>query len=478
MGEERSVEQLWQALDGATGRDRLEVLGALATGLHRRGDYQQALSLAEVACTEADVLDAFPEMVDVRLLRGRVLFALAEFDSSAACHREAAVIAGQHLDDARLAVALTFAGESLSRTDQLREAADLFGRAEAVAQGADLTSEASRAGFMRGRVLLRLDENVDALAALDRARAGHRALGNATEVLEIDDARATVLLALDRVGDAVEVLRARLHVVESVAGDVPYAQQRLGGALRRAGEPAAALPLLESAAQAYAKRTLVHATGECLLQQALCHRELDDMGEAFAALARARAHLDAAGRDEAVVWCDVYRALWLHASGDYQAAAALNRRLLDDGDAETAASARWRLAENEFSDGRTQAAAEILDEWPPQELSQELTVARIALAARVLLACDRPQEALAAAIRGLGLADDRTSALHRAWLYDVRAQLDRTDVTADRAHAIALYLAAGQARRARELSTSFLPTAGPAPTAPAEHDAPDPPDPP
>lgn len=470
MSEERTVEQLWQALDGATGRDRLEVLNALAQGLGLRGDFSQALSLADVACVEADQLEAYPEMVEARLSRGQALYGLDEYERSSASHEEAAAIAEQHLDNALRARALTFAGDSLAPTDQLGRAADLFARAEAVARDGDLTFEAAQAAQFLGRVLWRADDNAEALEALDRARVGYREVGATSDVLDTDDLRASALLDLGRSGDAVEVLRGILHVVESVpVGDVPYARRRLGFALRLAGEPAAALPLLEAAAAGYAERKVVASTGDCLREQAACHWGLDDVGAAFAALARARAHLDAAGHDEAVVRCDILKAAWLHGTGEFEAAAAVNQRLLDHPDGHTAAWARWRLVDNHFAGGSTQKAAEILDGWPSDvELPDDLAFARVALAARVLLASGRREEAWVAAMHGLEQADDDSAPLQRAWLYDIRAQLGRNDVSTDRAHAIALYLAAGRMERARELSRSFLPAA-PASTSETAH---------
>lgn len=476
-----SIEQLWAALDGAAGARRIEVLLELNQRLGERGDVAEALSVADEAVREAEGLGDELFLAEAAMARGKALFSQGEYVQAAHAHARAAAAARAALNGQLAGTALMLAGDAQGEGEDQAAALASFTAAEQEFLAVEDTAAAGRAAFFAGRVLWRVDRSTDALEVLARSRAHWRAAGVPAAVAEVDDLTASALLDLGRHGEAVGLLRSVLHVVQALSdGDLPYAQHRLGMALRLAGSPTEGLELLRTAEAGYRDREDLAALGRTVQEQARCCWDLRQVHEAFALLERARALLDACGRDEAVLGVDSSRAIWLHSVGDFDQAVQVNDTIAAAAPPVPVYWALVRKVDNLRVAGRAQDCLEALDQLEAylgahEELDGIAEAGgrlwRTALYARALLDVDQPDLARDAATAALALVSDGDDPEFRAWVHDVLAHTGRTaalfdsadgadgpDQDQDRALAIALYLAAGDHERARHLSGRYLPS--------------------
>lgn len=482
---EPTVEQLWAALEDATGADHVRILISLSNGHGKRGDDQQRLSLADAALAEAQTLRDDVLAAEAWFARGRALYGAGSFAASAESHLAGVAAARAALRSSRAGYGLMLAGDSLEEGGDLGAALARYLEAEQEFAEVNEEADAGRAAFFAGRVLWRLDRNEEAMDVLARSRAAWRRVGSAAAVVEVDTLVASVLSDLGREGEAVELLRSALFVTESLPeADVASAYLLLGTALRRAGRPQEALEYLKPAAAKFAEDGRLDQVGRALREQAWACWDCDRTDEAFALLARARAHLDACGEDQDVANCDVRRAIWLHGVLDFDGAVALNSTLAASHDERIAYWALTRKADNLRVAGRAASCVAALEELgafaeehpgvgPSSGAGGPMW--RSALHSRCLLEIGEDGEARNEAERALSLEQTDDSLEARAWAHDVLAKVGRSAMPtpevrdaameADRARAIALYLAAGRHEQARDLSRAYLPGGGQSPSA-------------
>ena len=488
--DEATDDELWELLDDATGVDRARILHELGGRAFSSQEFEQSVALAESAAVQAR--ESGDELLTARSLFGQAagLRRLGRTKELISVAMEAADLLRANGDPAEIAechgiVASAFSdlGDDTTALEHWSSAARLF-------ESEEQPIEAGRMWMSLGEALGRLGRHGDALETFDRARGLFRGSDEPGAVPWADDRAAAALIDLGRLDEALERLRAALNVREAQR-DVPriaYAHYRLGWTLRLVGQFEEALSNLSVAAELFDDLDELEGRARCDLEAANALTSLGQFEEAEELYRRTRAVFDALGHDAQVVLSDANRAVLLARTGRTQEAADLNSKLVE---LAKAGDLAWllgditnHLARNLIDLDRPADALIVLaqdsatDPSDPVEAGSEdelVTAASVqaaALRARALLATGRRAQAARIADDGLRLAtgSDGNAGLvsERAELHEMRglARLSSRNATRvaaaerDLSHAVALYLAAGLADRARELSTRFLPEAG------------------
>ncbi len=468
--EDITEDELWAMLEQATGVDRARVLHELGGRAFSDGEFEQSVALAESAAVQAREagdelltarslfgqaaglrrLDRTKELIDVAMEAADLLRANGEPAEIAECH-------------GMVASALGDLGDDEAALDHWSSAARLF-------ESEEHPGEAGRMWMSLGEALGRLGRHADALETIDRARALFRTADEPGAVPWADDRAAAALIELGRDDEALERLRSAIHVREA-QHDTPriaYAHYRLGWTLRLVGQHEEALSQLSIAAELFDELEELDGRARCDLEAANAMASIGQFEEADALYRRTRAVFDALGSDSQVVITDANRAVLLARTGQVEEAAALNAalagRAVESGMPWLVGDIRNHLARNLLDLGRPADALAVLAE-PEPGTPESTQVQAAALRAKALLGTGRRLLAARAAEEGLALAADSELVAERAELYEARglARLESRSTSRvaagerDLAHAVALYLAAGLAEKARELSTRFLP---------------------
>jgi tetratricopeptide (TPR) repeat protein len=491
--DEATDDELWELLDDAVGVDRARILHELGGRAFSTQEFERSVALAESAAVQAR--EAGDELLTARSLFGQAagLRRLGRTKELIDVAMEAADLLRANGEPAEIAechglVASAFSdlGDDTTALEHWSSAARLF-------ESDEEPVEAGRMWMSLGEALGRLGRHADALETFDRARGLFRGTQEPGAVPWADDRAAAALIDLGRLDEALERLRAALHVREAQR-DVPriaYAHYRLGWTLRLVGQFEEALSNLSVAAELFDELDELEGRARCDLEAANALTSLGQFEEADELYRRTRAVFDALGHDAQVILSDANRAVLLARTGRTDEAAELNARLVQ---LARAGDLGWllgditnHLARNLIDLDRPADALVALatdDETEPSEgpgdgasegspaAVQSSDVQAAALRARALLATGRRAQAARTADEGLRLAaqTDGSAGLvaERAELHEMRglsrlSSRNSTRIAAaerDLSHAVALYLAAGLADRARELSARFLPETG------------------
>ncbi|MGV1005220.1 MAG: hypothetical protein ACOYEV_10760 [Candidatus Nanopelagicales bacterium] len=471
--DEATEDDLWEMLDTATGVERARVLHELGGRAFSDQEFERSVALAESAALQArevgdELLTArslygqaaglrrlgrTKELIDVALEAAELLRANGEPSEIAECH-------------AMVAAAFTDLGEDRTALEHWTSAARLF-------ESESQWGEAGRMWMSLGEAQGRLTRHVEALATFDHARGLFRRGEEPGAVPWADDRAAAALIDLNRVDEALERLRAALHVRE-VQRDVPrmaYANYRLGWTLRLVGQFEEALSALSVAAEMFDELEDLEGRARCDLEAANALVSTGQYEEAELLFRRVRSVFDALGADSQVILADANRAVLLARTGDVGEAARLNGELVSRAaDLQITwllGDIRNHLARNLLELGDPNAALEVLQAQQGEDVELPAQVQAAALIAKAHLLGGRRTAATRAADDGLRLAGDSPLTGERAELYEVRglarvaARGARGDSgNRDLAHAVALYLAVGATDQARELSRHFLPRLG------------------
>lgn len=473
-------DELWAKLGEASGREKADILLDLA---HRSGmndDFAQSLSLAEAGVVEAEACDDEYLHAVALSMCGVALYQLDRYVESAAKHKEAFLLfrdLGDPEDTGRsawnLSDSLYFAGEFAEAVEFARAAREAY-------EEFDGGVRIARAYRFEARALESLGRGREALEALYNGRRAAASVPDPALVLNIDDEIASTHTGLDEYAEAVTKLRACLSVAATLDGGerTAYFEFRLGVALGQSGESEdARVHLLRSYDF---NRTNGDVGGVASVSHNLAINFWNDeqYDTALEWIDRARAHASACGLLDTGARCDATKAVWLHRLGRYEEAFMVNQGLITFAPDRFRSWARLRSADNRREMGQAEAALAILDDDDEQEdiAGEQLVLEQLedddvfsrrvwrnSIRVRCLTELDRHAEASVVADELLAHAkihDGDPGSL--ATFYEVRAKA--TEATepessrTDRAHAIALYLAAGAVERAEELSTPFLPT--------------------
>lgn len=472
--EEVTEDELWEMLDTASGVERARILHELGGRAFSEQEFEQSVALAESAAVQAREvgdelltarslygqaaglrrLNRTQEVIDVAMEAANLLRANGEPSEIAECH-------------AIVASAWTDLGDDVTALEHWRSAARLFESEEQLA-------EAGRMWMSLGEAQGRLGRHLEALDTFDHARSLFRKCDEPGAVPWADDRAAAALIDLDRADEALERLRAALHVRRAQRDNprIAYAHYRLGWTLRLVGQFDEALSSLSIAAEMFDDLDDLEGRARCDLEAANAMTSMGQFEDAEDLYLRVRAVFDALGHDSQVILADANRAVMLARAGQTEQAAALNRDLVgraaDLGVTWLLGDIRNHLARNLLDADQPSEALEALAGRLEEEVELPAQVQAAALKARAMLALGRRAQAARAAEEGLRLAADAELVAERAELYEARG-LSRlgsrsgprtSAANRDLAHAVALYLAAGLTDKARELSKHFLPSLG------------------
>ena len=468
-----SEDELWGMLAHTQGRDRADILIELAERAHERRDLDRALTLCGEAEATADDIGDQVLVARTQVLQASCSFGLGDYVHAAA--RYGAAAAGYA--DAGMAVGA--ASALVGQADSLRMSGDFAGELEAamssrtLAEAEDEPELAGSACHQQANALYFLDRERAALTACRDGRDHFRRAGRPDRVAAIDDFALTVRLYLGDLDEALELARGCVVLARTSSSerDDSYALRRLAETQLQRAEYEEALRGAEQA------RSLFRAADD-LIGVALCDRlradalvSLGREGESIDALVDARVIFDATGLDFEALQCDVRRALILRDFAEFTQAARINERLIEQfaalGDAHD--EVRWsivrlldNLVEAEAFDECLKAAATHRAAWADVNLAESRSLrGYLALRATALAATGETAEASAIADEVIASTPSREAGRSTALAYEVRARdrlaADDAAGAQDLAHAIALHLAKGDIRRARELSQYFLP---------------------
>lgn len=469
--EEADEAQLWAAASETSGAERARVLHRLGGLLFQREAYEEAAASAETAAGLYAELDQpreegwarYGAAVSAQRL-GRLDDALQAFDRAGDLYRSSSneqEIADCEAGAAEVLEALGRTEESLSRS---RSAIDLF-------VSSDNHERAASVALDRGELLGTLGRQSEAYEVFLDARRWLRSAGVSLGVAQADDRIAASLIELGQLPEALERLRAVLHVMVAT-GDAPkiaHARYRLGWTLVLAGEYDEALEHLDAARDEHRELQNTLGVARCSMQGANALSNLGRLDQAIDLYREARAVFDAHGEDADVLIADGNLALAYDTTGRMDEAEALTRRVIvaagELGDHVLQASVVTRLARILLRQDRVDEASAVLADSTTSQLGRDNLVegSRFDLArAMVKQRSGQSEDAatlareLVTRLTGSSLLDELAQAY--AVLSDAELALgDVENGGRDRAQAIALHLAAGDEVAATGLSLYFLP---------------------
>ena len=474
--EQVSDDELWSELDDAGDLRRGEILLELADRCYHRNDLVQFESLVEAAAQAAeragdDRLSAYARFNQAQGLMEleRPAEAIAHFLAAAGCFGLIGEQSDIALSHQRAGDAAALAGDATSALTHWRTALAIYeAESDPLASG--------RVHMAIGGELMVGEQSAAAVDEFRAARAAFRTARSAHHVSWADDATAEALIHEGHADQAVPLLKSCVDIAAVGASDLSrgYAGLRLALALRLIGDHPAALGYLEVARAAYLAHESMMGVARCDLEAAHALRALGEIDESESLYQSARSVFDALGADDYLALADKARAVLLAETDRLAeacgAAAAGVEAATRGGNPALVADLCLQLATCQLGlNWPEQALATVeryhLDAPTPGE-DRHGRLRRLDLVTRVQLANGGGTD-LDALLDDLLAHSEHTDPAVRASLYESRwaLRVRDADPDADRdlAHAIALYLAAGDAQRASELSEHLLPPDVPQP---------------
>ena len=474
--DEASEDELWSELDDAGDHRRGEILLELADRCYHRNDLVQFESLVEAAAQAAERAGDDRLCAYARFNQAQGLMELDRPAEAIAHFLAAAGAFGLIGEQGDIALSHQRAGDAAALSGDATVALSHWRTALAIYEAEADALSSGRVHMSVGGELMAGDDARSAVAEFRAARASFRSARSAHHVSWADDATAEALIHQGHADQAVPLLKSCLDIAAVGASELArgYAGLRLALALRLTGDHAEALGYLNAARDAYVARESVMGVARCDLEAAHALRALGEFDDSETLYQSARSVFDALGADDYVALADKARAILLSdtdrpaeafgaaAAGVEAAGQAANPALVADLALQLAAC-QLRLNWHE------QALATVgryqLESPTPGE-DRHARLRRLDLVARVQLANGGGAE-LRDLLDDLLAHSEHTDPAVRASLYEsrwaLRVQADDPDADRDLAHAIALFLAAGDAQRAGELSGHLLPPDVPQP---------------
>ncbi|MCB0914831.1 MAG: hypothetical protein H6525_03380 [Actinobacteria bacterium] len=469
-----SDEELWGELTGADGQRRGEILLELADRCYHRNDMIQFETLVAAAAEASESAGDDRLAAYARFNQGQGLMELERYSEAVTGFLAAAEYFGSIGAQADVALATQRAADGYAALSDLDAAVDHWRTALALFESEDDQLSVGRVHMAMGTAYISNESATISGArglaedCFTRARAAFRQARSAQHVAWADDAAAEALIQQGRTAEALPLLRSCLDIARVGSDDVArgYAGLRLGLALRILGSHAEALEHLRDARSAYQADENLIGVARCDLEAGHALRALEDESAAESLYQGARSIFDAMGADDYLVLTDRARAELFGATGRYAEAAAVAREALtraaEVGEPVMALDHAAVLAEALLELGEHREALDVVH---THLADHEVPVDSIDAArhqgvlAMTLLANDLKVEALATVDAALATSAAHNDPKLHARLYELRwrARPQSTEADRDLAHAVALYLAAGDSERATALSSYFLP---------------------
>ena len=465
-----SDEQLWARLAGAEPAERAHITLELAERAAGQHDHERTVTLGKAAAAAAESSASTHVQADATFVVADAHAALGRTEDALMAYADAAGIYRGLLDEREVAICHFRAGWALSEAERVEESLGEWRTAEGLLSGLDdCHDDLGKCALARAGAFKRLGRLEESLDAVGVAREAFRRHGDPVQTTWADDRAASVLLGLGRSSEAVERLELSLSVAEAVgeAERLAYARLRLAHALRVDGRHHDALPVIRRARQAFRAQGYLADVAHCDREAAICLAWVGKHDKAHRRFVRSRAVSDAAGDDAAVRSTDLDISVLLWRVGrTEESIEAMSRALESARDADDHGAAfrlTSRLANCLLDLDRADEAAQAMERCPSMPTTTILLERALHLGARARLAVVGGDEEAATALldEGLRRLDGTSLTSVQAKLYAVRAEAtvtsDSASSAADRARAVALYLADGDSERAEELSRPFLP---------------------
>ena len=474
---EQSDEELWGELTEADGQRRGEILLELADRCYHRNDMTQFETLVEAAAEASESAGDDRLSAYARFNQGQGLMELERYQEAVSGFLAAAEFFGSMGNQGDVALATQRAADGFAAMADLESAVTHWRTALALFDAEDDPLSVGRVHMSMGAAYITAEgatpEQTRALAeaCFTSARAAFRRARSAQHVAWADDAAAEALIQQGRTPEALPLLRSCLDIARVGADEVArgYAGLRLGLCLRILGQHPEALEHLRDARSAYQSDENLMGVARCDLEAGHALRALADPAAAEALYQGARSIFDAMGADEYLVLTDRARVELFLATGRPAEAAAVARdalaRARQEGEDAMALDHAALLAEAQLQLGEVGEALTVVQAELATDIAADALDAakHQCVVAKTLLANGIPEQALAVVEEALAIPAAHTEPALHAELYELRwrARTPAPESERDLAHAIALYLAAGDSDRATALSSHFLPDDAP-----------------
>lgn len=476
--EELSEAQLWELTADEDEVVRAEAFMDLATKMHARGSYAEAVGPAAASRELFAKLDRPFDEGRASFIEGIVLQDAGREGEALAPLVRATELYRIYASEEMLADAIKKQADVLLELNRLEEAHEAF-------QSAIRLYESNGKYTMAGISALDLGESQGGENQQDKAletfvealrlfKEGGDYIGSG----RAHDRIAAALIDLGNLEDAISHLRESLNIFEYINDNlrIAYSRYRLGWTLVTYGDFGQAIPLLRQASQMYKERNkfLDAAQADTQLAHALAAISQED--EALALYSQTRSLYDASGKVHDALIADVNAAGRL-VGRDVLAAIDIYRRVMpvakETDDQYILMASIVRLAEALCKLGESENYAEALellnsispDDWG-HDLAQRSRHLNVLAYTLIELNRDDDAEVHIRQVLNLGLESGFLSESAEATrmlglIEQARGREESSNQLV--AQAIALYLAAGEDEKARTLSHRLLPTATPTP---------------
>lgn len=470
-----STAQLWAMLNEAENEDKVDLLIELHERLYKSEDYIQASTLAEQAAAVASTCMENEVVENARYRQGLALWKADRYDEAIVAFK-AGVDAYQEPDPkVELSKNQWGIASCHYHMQNYEESVNWSSTATQTALVADEYGIAGLNKFLEAQALYLADKDYEALIACEEARGYRRQVQHLSQVAEIDAYMASINTSLGNYDKSVDLLRNCLVLAEATSDSIPYYSYRLGNSLIDTGEFEEARSHLERARKGYEDSEDHGSLADCYYSLCLTygnHEATIDL--ALENLRSAISLWDALGNDRSYLKGLEKLSILLFSKGDIKGAIETNIRIIESVNEEESVFetevlgwALLRLSDCYRVEEDLNQALEILES---SDIFGQYSIHLgnnwfYSLKARVLYALGRHEEAMGVADTALSRTEDKDVSSHTAYLYEIKARVsleqDRPDKERHLAHAIALHLAFGETRLARELSDYFKPRFSP-----------------
>lgn len=459
-------DELWASLEGVIGSERTSKLIDIVEFRIGAEDYEGALPIIDSAVESARDAEIDQVLAKALYVKCTVDKSLENYAEAIKAGLESARIFERYDSVVGLIEAYTEVSICYELSGELTEALKYIDIAINSAKQTDNTFELGFVYKQKYDVIWKLEFPFeDQLEVLSLARQAFRESGLVDHVLQSDEEAARILMDNGDHKAAQNLLQDCFNVaITRKESRAAYFAQQLGTCLRLSGNYREAIEPLNFAYDFAVKHNLTVDIAHAQIELAACEWHMHEHDKAFESIARARANFDVCGHDSGVLDCDLFRAPWLHMSGRYSEAAALNELLVETQNGFSKFMARARLADNLRYGGKLNEA---LAAATPEENEEDFSASsgwfwRESIRARVLLALHRTEEAWEIAKecnnKGLSNATYETQGFMLELLGDLN---DSRGVEHAAIHhwtqAIAMYLSANNMEAAQNLSYRLRP---------------------
>lgn len=464
-----SDDQLWAILGESENEVKVEILTILYDRANNSGEYAKAATLAEQISTEAAACMSNTMVENAYYKQGLAFWKAERFEEAIDAFNRG--ISQYEEPDSKIELTKNQWGvaSSLHNLDKFEDSAKWANLSATTAVAEEAFSLAGISKFLEAQSLYLADRDMEALEACEVARRYRRQEQELKEVATIDAYMASIHAYSGNYDKAVDLLRNCLVLAEATSDRILYYSYRLGNALIDQGHYQEARSHLERARKGYEESDDHSSLAECFYSLCLTYRQEDEVSLALSNVRSAISLWDALGNDHSYLK-GLEKLSILLFDEDLDGAIEINQRILDfignpnsDYEKGVYGWALLRLVDCLRQREEFETALSLIQATDLFGINSKHSGKNwhYSLKARILYALSRHEEAMGVADTALSQTSDEDVNSQTAYLYEIKArvslELNRPDKERHLAHAIALHLAFGETRLARELSEYFKP---------------------